>query len=175
MGYRPGRTCRDTDKPSWTRYSRRKPKKSYVKALPHNPLKHFDMGIKKDDYDTIVKLITKEPVQLRANAIEAARMTISKYLQANVQQNYFFKIHTYPFEVIRETKRQTGAGADRLSSGMKKAFGRPTYRAMRLRKNQTLFSIKSYEKNIPKMKEALRKAQSKLSKSYRVIIEKISS
>lgn len=173
MGFRPARTCRDTDKPSWSRYSRKKPRKSFVKARPHNPLRHFDMGVQKEDYDIIVKLVADEDVQLRANAIEAARMTANKYLQSSTQQNYFFKIHVYPFEVIRETKRQTGAGADRLSSGMKKAFGRPTYIAARLRKRQTLFSIKSYKKYLPQLKEALRKAKSKLSKKYRIIIEEL--
>ncbi len=173
MAYRPGKTCRDTDKPSWSRYSKRKPRKSFVKSRPHNALRHYDMGNEKDAYDVIIKLVCKDDVQLRANALESARMTVSKYLQDNTQQNYRFKIHVFPFEVIRETKRQTGAGADRVSSGMRKAFGRPTYRAVRLRKVQTLCSVKTFEKYENQIKEAYRKAQSKLSKEYIIVKESI--
>ncbi|MCC7569810.1 50S ribosomal protein L16 [Candidatus Micrarchaeota archaeon] len=171
MGFRPARTCRDTDKPAWTRYSRRKPRKSYVKSLPHNALRHYNMGSRKKDYDMVVKLVAKEDVQLRANSLESARMSANRYLEANTLKNYAFKIHKYPFQVIRETKRQTGAGADRISSGMQKAFGKPMYRAARLRKGHVLFSVTTYKKYLKHVKEAYRKATSKLSKDYRVEIE----
>jgi len=171
MGFRPARTCRDTDKPSWSRYSKKKPKKSFVRSRPHNPLMHFDMGKKKDDYDTTVMLVARDSVQLRANALESARIVTNRHLQTTTQQNYMFKIHVYPFEIIRETKRHTGAGADRISSGMQAAFGKPTYRAVRLKKKQVLFSIKTYKKYILSAKQALKKAQSKLSKNYRIVVK----
>jgi len=69
MGLRPAKTCRDVNKPAWTRHSKRKPRKSYIKAMPNNSLIHFDMGIDKKEFDTEIRLITLQPIQLRDNAL----------------------------------------------------------------------------------------------------------
>ena len=38
MGLRPGRIVREIKKPAWARFSKKKPRKSYVKSMPHNAI-----------------------------------------------------------------------------------------------------------------------------------------
>ena len=173
MGLRPARTCREVNKPAWTRYSKRKPRKSYIKAMPHNSLFHYNMGKDKKDYDTVIKLVSLKPIQLRDNALESTRLSVHKYLQKTVPEDYRFKIHVYPHQVIRENKMLTGAGADRLQGGMKAPFGKPIDRAARLKKNQTLFSVKTRKKNINHVKKAYKRAKAKLSGEYKIKIEEL--
>ena len=112
MKLRPAKCCRKLTRP-WTRVSKRKPRKSYVKGVPKSKIVRFEMG-KKGDYDTNVAIISKESVQIRHNALEAIRISVNKSLIANIgKDNYFFKILIYPHQVLREHKLATGAGADR--------------------------------------------------------------
>jgi len=173
MGLRPARTCRDPDKPSWSRFSKKKPRKSYIKARPHNTMIHFDMGLDRDDYDVVVKLVSKTPIQIRDNSLESARLAVHKFLQTGAADSYKFKILTYPHQVIRENKMLTGAGADRLSSGMKRAFGKPNDRAVRLKRNQALFAVRTYSKHINVVKNAYKRASGKLPGSYSIKVEPI--
>ncbi len=173
MGLRPARTCRDVNKPAWTRHSKRKPRKSYIKALPHNTLIHFNMGKDKKEFDVEIRLVTLKPIQLRDNALESTRLTVHKHLQKAAPDDYKFKVHVFPHQVIRENKMLTGAGADRIQGGMKAPFGKPNDRAARLRKNQTLFSVKTKLKNVKHVKAAYKRAQAKLSGDYKVEVKEL--
>ncbi len=165
---RPARTCRRPNSQAWARYSIKKPRKNYVRALPHTSLLVFNMGVQKDDYDMDIAFCPIQDIQLRSNAIEAARLTTNKYLENELPQAYSFKILVYPHNVIREHKMATGAGADRLSKGMTQSFGRPVSIAARIKKGQALFRIKTYKQNRKKVVEALRRANSKLSGSFNI-------
>lgn len=169
MGLRPGRCVRSVSKPAWTRYSKKKPRKSYIKAMPHRDLNVFRMGTEKKDYDLTLHLVAQEAAQIRDNAIESARQSANKLLEKKIAGNYYFVVRTYPHQIIRENKMIAGAGADRLQKGMRAAFGRPTDRAVRLRKNQQLFTISTYKANEDIVKQALTRAKLKLSGSYRIL------
>ena len=130
---RPARTCRTPNSQAWARYSLRRPKKNYVRALPHTSLLVFKMGADSGDYDMEATLDTNVAVQLRSNSLEAARQVANKYLEANIPNMYCFIVKAYPHNVIREHKMAVGAGADRISQGMSHAFGRPVSIAARLR------------------------------------------
>ncbi len=174
MGLRPARTMRNPDQqPPWTRYSKRRPRKSYVKSRPHQKLHNFEMGVMQDDYDMKVKLVAKVPVQLRDNAIEAARMAVTRFLDKNIAGKFKFWIRKYPHHIIRENKMLTGAGADRLSKGMRKSFGKPTHVSARLGENDVLFEIWTYSGNLNSIKTAYKRAQQKLSGNYKVVVESI--
>ncbi|MDE1870988.1 MAG: 50S ribosomal protein L16 [Candidatus Micrarchaeota archaeon] len=165
---RPARTMRNPNSQAWARYSLKKPRKNYVRALPHTSLLVFNMGVKKDTYDLEVTLRTEQPIQLRSNALEAARQTTNKYLESNIPQNFSFKVLVYPHNVIREHKMATGAGADRISRGMSQAFGRPTFIAARLKKGQAVFRVLTVKSNKAAAVEALHRASSKLSGTYKI-------
>ncbi|MEM3555852.1 MAG: 50S ribosomal protein L16 [Candidatus Micrarchaeia archaeon] len=166
MGLRPAHTCRDVGKVSWTRYSKKKPRKSYVKALPHNAVQIFDMGDAGKKYESEIQVIAEKPVQIRDSALEAARQAANKYLEKQIPGNYYFKVAVFPHNIIRENKMIVGAGADRLQKGMRHAFGRPTDRGAKLRANQPVFKIRFFKKDFGFIQEAVRRAKLKLSGTY---------
>lgn len=170
MGIRPGRSIRDPDKVAWTRFSRSKPRKSFIKSMPHADLHQFRMGVMKPDYDLIVALRCTDGVILRDNAIESARQTSNKYLEKTLAGAYYFMVMVYPHHIIRENKMIAGAGADRLQKGMRQAFGRPTDRAARINVGTDLFTIQSYKGNVDHLKKSLGKATKKLSGRYRIVV-----
>jgi len=166
MGLRPAHTCRDLGKVAWTRFSKKRPRKSFVKALPHNAVQIFNMGDPSKEYEAEIKLLARKPIQIRDNAIEAARQAVNKYLEKSIPGNYYFKLLIFPHNVIRENKMIVGAGADRMQKGMRKSFGRATDRAARVGANQKIFRIRFMKKDSEIVKEALRRARLKLSGSY---------
>ncbi len=170
---RPARTCRYPNSQAWARYSLRKPRKNYVRALPHSSLNVFKTGVESASYDLAVALVCERLVQLRSNSLEAARIAAGKFLEANIPGQYWFTLSVYPHNVIREKKMATGAGADRISQGMTLAFGKPVSVAARVRPGQPIFLIKINGGNVNIAKKALKRAMSKLSGSYRVSTEQI--
>jgi large subunit ribosomal protein L10e len=171
MGIRPGRAIRDADKVAWTRFSRSKPRRSFIKSMPHADLHQFRMGVMKPDYDLVLSLKSEEPVILRDNAIESARQSMNKHLEKTAPGAFYFQVRVYPHHIIRENKMIAGAGADRLQKGMRQAFGRPTDRAARLKKGTRLFTIHSYKVNEANMKVAFGRATRKVSGKYRVVVD----
>ena len=165
---RPARTCRYPNSQAWARYSLRKPRKNYVRALPHSSINVFKTGAESTNYDTTVTLDCERLVQLRSNALESARIAAGKFLEANIPGEYWFTLSVYPHNVIREHKMATGAGADRISQGMNLAFGKPVSVAARVRPGQSVFLIKIHGSNIEVAKKALKRAMSKLSGSYKI-------
>ena len=165
---RPARTCRTPNSQSWARYSLKKPRKNYVRAMPHTSLLVFNMGAKKDSYTFKATLDATVPIQLRSNALESARQATNRYLESKLPGAYFFRVLVYPHNVVREHKMATGAGADRISQGMTLAFGRPVSVAARIKRNQPIFSVETDKQNKDIVKEAYRRAASKLSGSFKV-------
>jgi len=170
MGLRPAKTCREVNKVAWSRFSRKKPRKSYVKAIPHNKLTVFSMGAK-GDYEVQLDMVAKEPVQIRDNSLEAARQTINKHLEKTLLTRYLLKVRVYPHNVIRENKMISGAGADRLSKGMRLSFGRPSDIAARIAKGQAIYSAFVMEKDVEVVKEAYKRGKSKLPGQQAIIIK----
>ena len=171
MGIRPGRAIRDADKVAWTRFSKCKPRKSFIKAMPHADLHQFRMGAMKKDFDCTLSLRSEGPVIIRDNAIESARQSMNKHLEKTAPGAFYFHVRVYPHHIIRENKMIAGAGADRLQKGMRRAFGRPTDRAARLKTGTKLFTVYSYKANEEHMKKALDRAMRKLSGRYRIVAE----
>ncbi|MBI5229228.1 50S ribosomal protein L16 [Candidatus Micrarchaeota archaeon] len=165
MGLRPARTIHHPIGQVWARISQKKPRKSYVKGAPHPKVRQYDMGALKG-YEIEVDLIADAEVQLRDNALEAARMMANKYLEKHVSGNYYLKLRKYPHYVVREHSALGVAGADRISKGMKLAFGKPKGRALKLLAGEILFSARVAKKDLTIVKEAFRRAKLKLSGSY---------
>jgi len=168
MGIRPAHTCRTLEKKPWARYSKRKPRKSFVKAMPHLSLLVYEMGDRKGKFDYTYDLVADYDVQLRDNSLEAGRQAANKYLEKLILNQYFFKVRVYPHNVIRENKMIAGAGADRLQKGMRKAYGRATDRAARIHKGQEVFTVDIAKANVPFLMEAFRRAMLKMSGSFTI-------
>ncbi len=139
---RPARCYRDVDKHAYTRTAKRVVKKARIRGVPNIKVIHFDMG-KPGDYKYQVSLVSDENVQIRHNALEACRIVIQRTLAKLVgRDEYHFQIRVYPHHVMRENAMISGAGADRLQTGMRHSFGKPTGKAARVKRNQIVFSVK---------------------------------
>jgi large subunit ribosomal protein L10e len=162
MGLRPGRCYHTLKKRPYTRISIHRPKISYVKGVPANKIHQFEVG-KKGNYPLKFFLAVEGDVQIRSNSLEAARVSVTKYLTKHLGENGFFlKILVYPHHVLRENSMATGAGADRFSEGMRHSFGRPIGQAARVRGGQNILLVQVPENAREIVKEALRRATTKL-------------
>ena len=146
-------------------------RKEYIGGSPHPRIVLFEMGNPKGEFEYEARLIALEDAQIRHNALEAARMAVNKLLERRLgRQGYFFKINVYPHHILREHKMMTGAGADRLSKGMKMAFGRPVGLAARVRRGQNILFVRVNKENLELAKEALRRGASKIPTPTRIMI-----
>ena len=89
----------------------------------------------------VVRLISEEKVQIRDNSLEACRMYVNKMLDKNALGQYYLAIKIYPHHILRENKTAAGAGADRLSSGMKHSYGVTVGRAAIVNAGKEIFFI----------------------------------
>jgi large subunit ribosomal protein L10e len=122
----------------------------------------FTTGKSKPDYDYLFKLISEGTVQIRSNALEAARVAASKKVVLIGEENFFLKVVTYPHVVLRENKMIATAGADRLQEGMRKAFGKPIGVAARVDIGDTVLELSLKAENFEKGKQAMKAASTKL-------------
>ena len=149
-------------------------RREYVHGAPQPKITKFAMGEERQDYDVEVSLIAKENVLIRDRALEAVRITTNKNLSKNVGSGqYFLRILVYPHHVLRENKMMTGAGADRLQEGMRRAFGRAVGRAAAVRKGQPILIVRSYCKNLELIIKALRVAGAKIPKGAKITVKRM--
>ncbi|MFH1257853.1 MAG: 50S ribosomal protein L16 [Candidatus Micrarchaeota archaeon] len=165
MGLRPARTVRVSQGQPWARMSNRVPRKSYVKGAPRPKVRQYNMGVDRF-YESEVSLSADKDVQLRDNALEAARQVAVKFLEKHLPAQYYFGILKYPHLVIREHSALGVAGADRISKGMKRAFGRPKGRMARIKHGEALFVVRVSTKDLAVVHDALRRAKQKMSGQF---------
>ncbi len=173
MALRPARCYKKVHR-AYTRVSRRKPRKGYVKGVPGSKIHQFEMGTKAD-YDVVLYLISKQAVQIRHNALEAARMSVTQHMTKRLGKGktYFFKVRPYPHQVLRENPLATGAGADRFQQGMRLSFGRPIGTAAIVKPNQKIFEIRVNKPSLAIAKDALKIASHKMPMTSRIVIESL--
>ncbi len=153
-------------------------KKAYIKTVPQIKIVKFTIGNTKASreggHPYVVRLIADESVQVRDNALEACRMFITKVLDTNAPGQYYFAIKVYPHHMLRENKTAAGAGADRLSSGMKHSFGITIGRAAIVNAGKEIFYIScENEKTARIARDALTDVKAKLPCRCRIVFEKI--
>lgn len=147
--------------------------KQFVRAVPHNKIVKFEMGNNKKDFEYKVSLKVDTDIQLRHNSLEAARMTANRLLERTCGKNgYMLKLRVYPHHVLRENPLAAGAGADRMSTGMKRSFGKPVGLAAQVRKGQVIFQASVDENFLPVAKKAVNRARYKLPCSFTLEVEK---
>jgi len=171
MGIRPAKCYRTMERP-YTRQSRKKPKKGYVKGVPFPKITKFQFGNPKGSFNLKAFLVSEHDVQIRHNSLEAARVSINKVLEKELgPENYFMKIRVFPHHVIRENAMATGAGADRFQSGMRLSFGHPIGSAARVHKGQVVAEVLVDAAKETVARKALKVAKSKLPLTYVIEVE----
>jgi large subunit ribosomal protein L10e len=147
---------------AYTRKSKYKPK-AYVKAVPNSRLVRYHMGEGNKKFKYEVDFFSKQRMQVRDNALESARQVSNRRLEAALgRTGYYFRIMVYPHHALRENKMLVGAGADRMQTGMQKAFGKVIGIAARLKKGQSLFKVYVNKSGLEAAKEALKGANQRL-------------
>lgn len=157
---------------SMYRYLRGKPstRKEYMGGIPSPRITQFDLGNKTNKFPIVLSLVANEKCQVRHNALEAARIVINRYMEKRVgSANYHIKIRVYPHVVLRENKQATGAGADRVSQGMRAAYGKIVSLAALVKPNQPMITVETTEPFVEQAKNALRKAGMKIPSPCRVV------
>ncbi len=151
---------------SYCRYAKKVRKKAFVKSRPGKKVIKFDMGDLKggaDQFPLLLQLTSKDAAQVRANAIEAARQTSLRKLEEKLgRQGFHFKILMVPHHTIRENPLAAGAGADRLSTGMKHSFGKTIGTAARVEKGKVVMELALPAKEENFGREILARASKKL-------------
>lgn len=145
----------------------------YIHGSPALRISKFTMGDTKSSYDYRVSLVVQAPIQIRHNALEAARIAANKVLFDQLgETGYVVRLRPYPHIILRENRMIATAGADRLQEGMRRAFGKPTGRAARVRAGQSILDLYVNEAHVDLAKQALKVSSSKLAAVCRVEIER---
>ncbi len=161
----------------FTRVSKKR-QKSFIKVVPPQKVVKFSMGKTKAYMDGklphILTVVSKEKVQLRHNAMEACRQFINKKLEQETAGNYMFEVVPYPHHIQREHRMLTGAGADRMSSGMQLSFGKSMGKAVILTPEARLFIVALSEKrHVAFARKVIKQTKAKLPGQIRIDYEKI--
>ena len=144
-----------------------------MKGIPGIRVISFDLGDPSADFQIVMSLVSEEKGQIRHNALEAARIAANRVLEGEAGRgNYHLKLRVYPHQVLRENPMAVGAGADRISDGMRLAFGKPIGTAARVFAGQKLMTVRVNKEHVAEAKEALRRAGLKLPLVCRRVIEK---
>ena len=166
MARKPAKMYRESRSQAFTR-------REYMSGVPLNRINQYDMGNPGGDFPIKLSLKAKENCQIRHLALEAARIAANRHMAKKAGSvGYHLKVLIYPHIVLRENKQATGAGADRVSQGMRKAFGKAVGTAARINRDQNLISIRTSKAFFLNAKDALRRASMKLPTPCYIVIDK---
>ncbi|OZJ02884.1 60S ribosomal protein L10 [Bifiguratus adelaidae] len=169
MGRRPARCYR---------YCKNKPypKSRFCRGVPDPKIRIYDLGRKKasvDDFPLCVHLISDEYQQISSEALEAGRICCNKYItKMSGKDSFHMRIRLHPFHVVRINKMLSCAGADRLQTGMRGAFGKPQGVVARVMIGQVIFSVRTKDSNKAVVIEALRRCKYKFPGRQKIIVSK---
>lgn len=123
-----------------------------------------------DAFPLVVHLVSDEKEQLSSEALEAARIAANRYLTKFCgKDNFHLRIRCHPFQVLRINKMLSCAGADRLQTGMRGAYGKPLGTAARVAIGQPIMSVRSKDSMNDAVVEALRRAKFKFPGRQKVL------
>jgi large subunit ribosomal protein L10e len=166
MARKPSKMYRESRSQAFTR-------REYMSGVPLSRIQQFDMGNPRGDFPVKVSLVAKESCQIRHLALEAARIAANRFMVKKAGSlGYHLKVLIYPHIVLRENKQATGAGADRVSQGMRKAFGKAVGTAARIKRDQNIISIQTNKAFFLNAKDALRRASMKLPTPCYIVVDR---
>src|SRR6476659_1085038 len=145
-------------------------RREYIAGKPQIKIARFSSGQEKNDYDYKNDTATTEKMQIRHNALEAARLAANKTMAKAGETTFFSMLRVYPHVILRENKMIATAGADRLQEGMRRAFGKAMGLACRVSPGQVILEAHVKTSNLELAKQGFKVASSKLSCPTRVNI-----
>ena len=138
-------------------------RREYTGGVPNNRILRYHMGNRKKaeagEFPVLIELRADNACQIRDSALESARQVANSTIREDAgPMGYALRMHTYPHQILRENKQATGAGADRVSQGMRLSFGKNVGTAARVQRGQKVISIKTEPEHYQAARDALRKA-----------------
>jgi len=158
------------------RYCKNKPypKSRFCRGVPDPKIQIYDVGRKNaetDEFPLCVHLVSGEKEQLSSEALEAGRIVVNKCMTKFAGKDSFhLKVRAHPFHVLRINKMLSCAGADRLQTGMRQAYGKPTGTVARVEIGQIIFSVRAKDNHEKQVIEALRRAKYKFPGRQNIIV-----
>ena len=157
----------------YTRISKKKGK-SYIKTVPPQKIVRFTMGNSTANFPHILSVVVADKkVQIRDSALEACRQFINKKFEKPLAKQYVFKVVPFPHHIQRENKMLTGAGADRMQTGMQLSFGKTAGKSAILKEGAEIFHIEvATEKGVRLVRKTIKQIKSKLPCKIRILYSK---
>jgi len=147
-------------------------RREYMGGVPLSRITQFDLGNIKGEFPIKLTLVARERCQIRHTALEAGRIACNRLMSKRAgNMGYHLKVRIFPHNVLRENKQATGAGADRVSQGMRSAFGKTVGVAARVKRGQKLMTVRTSAAQFLIAKKALRKASMKFPTPCSIIVE----
>ena len=150
------------------------PKSRYNRGVPDPKIRIYDIGKKKGNVDMfpfVVHIVSDEVEQISSEALEASRISANKYLTKNIGKEFFhMRCRIHPWHVLRINKMLSCAGADRLQTGMRGAFGKSYGKVARVKIGTILYSVRIREQDIKKALEAFRRAKNKFPGRQKIVV-----
>lgn len=88
------------------------------------------------------------------------------------KETFHLRIRCKPFHVLRINKMLSCAGADRLQTGMRGAYGKPLGVCARVGIGQILMSLRTKDGNVEKAIESFRRAKFKFPGRQKIVVSK---
>ena len=152
------------------------PKSRYCRGVPDPKIRIYDVGMKRYDVDVFpscIHMVSWEKEQITSEAMEAARVACNKYLTKLAgRESFHIRIRCHPYHVLRINKMLSCAGADRLQTGMRGAFGKANGLCARVNIGQILISVRTKPQHIDVAIEALRRAKFKFAGRQKIVVSK---
>jgi len=166
MGRRPARCYRQIKNKPY-------PKSRFNRGVPDPKIKIYDVGQKKrnvEDFPYCVHLVSWEKENISSESLEAARIACNKYLVKYAGKDAFhIRMRVHPYHVLRINKMLSCAGADRLQTGMRGAFGKAAGTCCRVAIGQVLMSVRCRDQHAEVAQEALRRGKFKFPGRQKVV------
>lgn len=161
----------------FTRVSKRR-QKSFIKVVPPQKIVKFSMGNQKLSNEGKLPhhltVVSDEKVQIRHNALEACRQFINKKIDKELGGQYVFKVIPFPHQIQRENKMLTGAGADRMQTGMQLSFGKSVGKAAVLKPGSRIFfAALPNQKAVSFTRNVFKQVKAKLPCKTKILYEEI--
>merc|ERR1711981_1280146 len=158
------------------RYCKNKPypKSRFCRGVPDPKIRFYDNGGKKEGveaFPAVVHLVSDEYEQLSSEALEAARICANRYMINRCGKTGFhLRVRVHPYHVVRINKMLSCAGADRLQTGMRGAYGKPYGLVARVNIGQVLLSIRCKEGATQHAQRALKMSSMKFPGRQKIFV-----
>jgi len=88
------------------------------------------------------------------------------------KDSFHMRMRVHPWHVLRINKMLSCAGADRLQTGMRGAFGKPNGTCARVSIGQVLMSVRCKDQHTAQVIEAFRRAKFKFPGRQKIVVSR---